>query len=98
MSEVRSSAKAKPSSINFDTATQRLEEIIRLMDDPSTSLEDMIALVEEGTKLKKACVTILQQAELRIQQLEAPASPKTPAQQPSPAASAPVQDHDFTLL
>ncbi len=106
MSEVHSAPQTKASSISFDTATQRLEEIIRLMDDPDTSLEDMIALVEEGTKLKKACVTILQQAELRIQQLEAPTAVATPApsrastptQQAATASSTQSQDHDFTLL
>ncbi len=100
MSDLRSAAQAVPSSINFDTATRRLEDIIRLMDDPDTSLENMIALVEEGTKLKKACVTILQQAELRIQQLEAPSTAPTPtaAQPAATATSTQAQDHDFTLL
>ncbi len=97
MSTAHTDSESSSRVTNFDTATQRLEDIIRLMDDPETSLEEMIALVEEGMKLKRACVSVLQQAELRIKQLEAP-SPAPPTSTAAQAASSTQQDHDFTLL
>ncbi len=77
---------------SFSAATQRLEEIIALMDDPDTSLEDMIRLAEEGSAISRDCAAILERAELRIKQLEAPAPSSSHPDPTSP------QEHDFTLL
>ncbi len=55
---------------SFGESTQRLEEIIALMDDPQTSLESMIELVEEGLHLIRESRSILAAAELRIQKLD----------------------------
>ncbi len=85
-------AREDAKAMDFNAATQRLEEIIALMDDPDTSLESMISLAEEGTQISRNCASVLEQAELRIKQLEAP-----PASVPHSDTSSP-QDHDFTLL
>ncbi len=77
---------------SFSSATQRLEEIIALMDDPDTSLEDMIKLAEEGSAISRDCAAILERAELRIKQLEAPVPSSSHPDPTSP------QEHDFTLL
>lgn len=65
--------KAKTKSADhFGHATARLEMIIAQMDDPQTSLEDMIALVEEGSNLINKSRNILKKAELRIKMLDHP--------------------------
>lgn len=65
----KSSVKNTPS---FEESISRLEQIIQQTDAPVTELEQMIALVEEGTQLIRHCRTILEKAELRIEALENP--------------------------
>lgn len=59
-------------SPGFEQAIARLEEIIRKTDSPSTELEEVISLVEEGAGLIRHCKQILRKAELRIEILENP--------------------------
>lgn len=79
---------------SFGESTQRLEEIIALMDDPETSLESMILLVEEGLHLIRESRSILAEAELRIQKLDAIPT--------SDERAMPMQEsqesNDFTLI
>lgn len=79
----------KPSeqSPGFEQSIARLEEIIRETDSPSTELEEVISLVEEGTKLIRHCKGILKQAGLRIETLENP-------EEESPRATASPDQHD----
>ncbi|MEG0025343.1 MAG: exodeoxyribonuclease VII small subunit [Akkermansia sp.] len=58
--------------LSFEQSISRLEEIIQKTDTPVTELEEMITLVEEGTKLLQHCRGILNRAELRIEALENP--------------------------
>ncbi len=94
-------SKATPTNkaLNFDEATRRLEQIIELMDSPETTLEQMIALVEEGSALKKRCLQTLQAAELRIRQLDNPTHSENSKQQ-NASANTGVNDtnHEFSLL
>ena len=64
--------KANKKEPSFEEAAARLEEIVALMDDPSTGMEQMIALAEEGLKLLRSSKKMLAEAELKIQKLEAP--------------------------
>lgn len=66
----RSSQKATAPS--FRQATTRLEEIVARLDSPDTELEEMITLAEEGMRLIRSSRKILEEAELKIQQLEHP--------------------------
>lgn len=54
---------------SFENALQRLEEIVTKLEDESIALEDSINLYEEGVKLSKYCSKILEDAELRIEEV-----------------------------
>lgn len=69
----------------------RLEEISTRLDNPETGLEETIALVEEGRQLVTACRALLEQAELRINQLDVAAPPAT-------AATPKDANHEFSLI
>ncbi len=72
----------------------RLEEISTRLNNPETGLEETIALVEEGRKLIATGRALLNQAELRITQLDNPAEPHVPA----PAVTQKDDDNGFTLI
>lgn len=57
----------KPS---FEENYKRLEEVVKLLDAGNLSLEETLALFEEGINLARACESQLDQAELRITQLD----------------------------
>ncbi|MGN0828731.1 MAG: exodeoxyribonuclease VII small subunit [Akkermansia sp.] len=59
-------------ALSFEQATERLEAIVAQLDQPETSLEEMLKLVEEGLGLIKRSRKLLTEAELKIQRLEAP--------------------------
>jgi exodeoxyribonuclease VII small subunit len=54
----------------FEEALKKLEGIVEAMESSDLPLETMLARFEEGTRLVKACQTRLEEAELKIQQLE----------------------------
>ncbi len=91
----RTSSRENPS---FEQATARLEAIVARMDDPQTGLEEMIALVEEGTRLVHSSRQLLARAELRIRTLAPPdTAPARPPQPPTPE-DANRNDDGFSLL
>ncbi len=53
----------------FEEALRRLEEIVTALEGGDASLEESIALFEEGTKLSKKCTELLDQAELKVTQM-----------------------------
>ena len=55
--------------LKFEDALKRLEEISELLESDETSLDEMIALYEEGTKLAKYCYDEIKNAELKIEKL-----------------------------
>lgn len=65
--------KDKQKTLSFEEAAARLEQIITLMDTPSTGMEEMIALAEEGLTLLRSSKKMLAEAELKIRKLESPA-------------------------
>ena len=60
----------KASHPSFEEGYKRLEEIVTLLDTGKLSLEEMLALYEEGIKLARSCEKQLDEAELRISQLQ----------------------------
>ena len=56
-------------SQTFEASMQRLDEIVRLLENGDVSLEDSIKLFEEGTKLSVQCGKLLDEAELKVTQL-----------------------------
>ena len=57
----------KPKS--FEASMQRLEEIVRQMEQGNVPLEESLKLFEEGTALAAACSQQLDAAELKVVRL-----------------------------
>jgi exodeoxyribonuclease VII small subunit len=53
--------------LKFETALERLEEIVKKLEDGDLPLEDSLKLFEEGVKLSRLCDQKLQAAERRIE-------------------------------
>lgn len=58
-------AKKKP----FEESMTRLEEIVSILERGESTLDESLALFEEGTKLVAACSKQLDQAEQKILKL-----------------------------
>lgn len=71
-----STSKNKKETLTFEQSMMRLDDIVKRIDAPDTALEEMISLVEEGLQLIHSSREILNKAELRLQQLENPATPQ----------------------
>lgn len=56
-------------SQTFESALQRLEEIVKRMEQGNVPLAESLALFEEGTALVAQCDTLLDQAELKVVRL-----------------------------
>ncbi len=56
-------------SLTFEEAYRKLEDIVRKLEAGGLSLEESIALYEEGMKLVRYCEELLEKAELRIRQI-----------------------------
>ena len=54
----------------FQQSMERLEEIVRLLEEGSKPLEKSISLYEEGCKLVKLCESKLSDARLKVEELE----------------------------
>ncbi len=54
---------------NFETSLGQLEKIVRELEQGDLSLEESLALFEEGVKLSRECQERLNQAERRIEVL-----------------------------
>ena len=62
-------AKKKNKS-SFEHDLERLEEISHILEEEDVELEKAISLFEEGVKLSKSCLVLLQNAELKITELK----------------------------
>lgn len=60
----------KKTSDNFEDKLARLEEITNSLENSEIGLEDSIKLFEEGVKLSKECLTVLEKAELKVNTLK----------------------------
>ncbi|HEX5413811.1 MAG TPA: exodeoxyribonuclease VII small subunit [Terriglobia bacterium] len=63
----QSSKPANPET--FEKNIERLEAIVRKLDDANLPLEEALQIYEEGMKLSEVCQKQLQEAECRIQVL-----------------------------
>jgi len=57
-------------NLPFEDALHRLEEIVEAMESQDLPLETLLSRYEEGTKLAQYCQTRLNDAEVKIQELE----------------------------
>jgi exodeoxyribonuclease VII small subunit len=53
----------------FETAMERLEEIVERMEGESLELDEALALYEEGVRLLRATQGVLDRSEARIHEL-----------------------------
>lgn len=58
--------KERPS---FEDALRQLESIVEQLENQEITLEDSVKLYEQGIELSKLCNNVLNNAELRIQQV-----------------------------
>jgi exodeoxyribonuclease VII small subunit len=54
----------------FEAALKKLESIVEAMEGEDLPLESLLARYQEGTALAQLCQTKLNEAELKIQQIE----------------------------
>lgn len=53
--------------LEFEEALQKLSDIVARLEAEDIGLEESIKLFEEGSKLSRHCATILEQAELKVE-------------------------------
>lgn len=56
--------------MKFEDAMKRLGEIVRMLENGEASLDESIALFEEGIKLSKRCTDLLEKAEQKVRFLQ----------------------------
>lgn len=70
MSKPARIAASAVDDLPFEEAMKKLETIVEAMESGDLALETMLARYEEGTKLARQCQARLEEAEVKIQQLE----------------------------
>ncbi len=60
---------AEKERLSFEEALKKLESIVEQLEDEEITLEDSVKLYEEGVKMSRFCTEILEEAELRINQV-----------------------------
>lgn len=56
-------------SLEFEQSLQRLDEIVKKMEEGKAPLSEALKLFEEGTELAVKCGKLLDEAELKVVQL-----------------------------
>jgi exodeoxyribonuclease VII small subunit len=70
MSKAAKTPAGPAETLPFEEALQKLESIVESMETGELPLETMLTRFEEGVKLAGHCQARLDEAELKIQQLE----------------------------
>lgn len=70
----------KKDTAAFEPSITRLEEIVRLLEEGSLSLEESLSLYEEGVALSRRCLDILDRAERKVEALSATGDEAVPFQ------------------
>jgi exodeoxyribonuclease VII small subunit len=55
--------------MNYEEAIRELEDIITQLENDNQTLDDSLALYEQGQKVAQHCAALLKNAELRIRTL-----------------------------
>jgi len=69
---------------SFEEGLNRLEKIVQTLETGGLSLEEAIALFEEGMQLAKICSQLLDTAELKISQLQTTVEQETEDEDKTP--------------
>ena len=76
---------------SFESAMERLEEVVEQMENAKLPLEELIRCYEEGTRLIKVCSERLSAAEQRIEIITRDAAGQTSvAEYPPPTSALPA--------
>ena len=59
----------EPGAENFEASIKRLEEIVEILEQGSVTLDEVMAMYEEGVNISKRCLERLQQAETKLKRL-----------------------------
>ncbi|MGQ9909570.1 MAG: exodeoxyribonuclease VII small subunit [Candidatus Flexifilum sp.] len=70
-------------ALTFEAAFAELTRIVAQLDDPDLTLDDAVARFERGRALAAHCQALLDQAELRISQVDDDAAGADSASAPS---------------
>ena len=79
--------ESQPAESSFESAMERLEEIVEQMESDKLPLESLLERYEEGTKLVRFCSEKLTAAEKRIEIITRNASGKTEITEFDPSAA-----------
>jgi exodeoxyribonuclease VII small subunit len=63
-------AKKKDEALSFEEAFQELEETVRRLEAGGLSLDEALRLYERGQALATLCSALLEEAELKISELQ----------------------------
>ncbi len=61
---------AEKERLGFEEALKQLESVVEKLNDQNISLEDSVRLYEEGIRLSKICSETLENAALKIEQID----------------------------
>ncbi len=82
MAEQVENAADDTGALSFEDALRALEGIVRRLESGDAPLDESITLYAQGEKLRRQCVTRLQDAEARISKLTVDASGAVTGVQP----------------
>src|SRR5436309_8670129 len=85
---MKNKPEASVAPLNFESAMERLEEIVEQMESGKLPLEDLIVRYEEGMKLVKTCQERLAKAEQKIEIITRNSAGKAVVQEFEPAQEA----------
>lgn len=57
---------------NFENSIERIKEIVSLLEEGTSSLDESVKLYEEGAKLTATCYKMLENAEQKIKVVPLP--------------------------
>ena len=78
MSDTSTSSQPLTAELSFEEALRQLEEIVSVLERGDISLDDAIAAYEKGTSLKAHCQKRLEEARLKVEKIDVPASDGAP--------------------
>ncbi len=88
-------SKKGAGSEDFETLYKRLEETLARLEEGGLTLDQSLALYEEGMKLARRCQELLQQAEVKITKLQEEFSPPRVSEEGEPYA---VEEEEETAF
>ena len=78
MSDTSTSSQPLKADLSFEEALRQLEEIVSVLERGDISLDQAIAAYEKGTSLKAHCQKRLEEARLKVEKIDVPASDGAP--------------------